>query len=158
MKRLWAPWRIGYVSGKKKPKGCLFCAMTKGRRDEKNYVVLRTPLSFAVLNLFPYNNGHVMIVPKRHVRSLDLLSEQELMDLLRCLKMAQANLKRILKPHGFNIGINEGAMAGAGIDKHLHIHLVPRWKGDVNFMPVLSSTKIISQSLDALYKAFTSCR
>lgn len=156
MKRLWAPWRIGYVSGKKKFKGCLFCSMSKNPNDGKNLVFLRTSSSFAVLNLFPYNNGHIMIVPRRHVKSLSLLNEKELLDLLQCLRKAQEKLVKVLKPQGFNIGINEGAMAGAGIDKHLHIHVVPRWKGDVNFMPVLSSTKIISQSLDALFQALTS--
>ena len=158
MKRLWAPWRIGYVSATKKPKGCLLCTLSKSRQDGKNLVFLRTKRSFAVLNLFPYNNGHVMIVPQRHVKALNLLDTQELLDLLECLKQSQAKLAKVLKPQGFNIGINEGAVAGAGIENHLHIHIVPRWKGDVNFMPVLSSTKIISQSLKALYQSLISCR
>ncbi|MFA5038758.1 MAG: HIT domain-containing protein [Candidatus Omnitrophota bacterium] len=158
MKRLWAPWRMAYITDKK-TKGCLFCRIRRSRQDRKNFVFLRTQHSLAVLNLYPYNNGHLMVAPLRHVRSLSLLPEPELLDLMRCLKKCQVLLTRILKPQGFNIGVNEGTMAGAGIEDHLHIHLVPRWRGDVNFMPVVASTKIISQSLESLYGELKkSCR
>jgi ATP adenylyltransferase len=105
-----------------------------------------------MLNIFPYNNGHVMVSPLRHVRDLEQLKEAEIIDLFRALGEAKSLLKKVLKPHGFNIGINLGRSAGAGITGHLHIHIVPRWAGDTNFMPVISDTKVLAQSLDELCK------
>lgn len=152
MDRLWAPWRTAYVRhAGKKQKGCLFCRARASRNDEKNLVFLRTERSMAMLNLYPYNNGHVMIVPARHTGRIELLNEEEILDLFSCLAQCERLLKKILKPQGFNIGVNVGLAAGAGIEEHLHVHMVPRWKGDVNFMPVLTSTKVISQSLSSMY-------
>ncbi|MDD5018870.1 MAG: HIT domain-containing protein [Candidatus Omnitrophica bacterium] len=155
MKKLWAPWRIGYIKKIKKEKGCLFCRVRSRNNDREHLVFLRTEHALAMLNLYPYNNGHIMVAPLRHVKSLDALHNDELIDIMACLKKAKALLRRILKPEGFNIGINEGRAAGAGIAGHLHIHLVPRWTGDVNFMPVVSDTKVISQALASLYKEMT---
>ncbi len=150
MDKLWAPWRITYVS-KTKTSGCVFCKAFKEKKDKKNHIVLRSRHSFAILNTFPYNNGHVMVVSNRHVPSFEGLSEDEILDINKVLRRTMAALKNVLKPSGFNVGMNLGKVAGAGIDKHMHIHIVPRWLGDTNFMPVLSDAKIISQSLNELY-------
>ena len=155
MNRLWAPWRKTYISRNKKAKGCLFCNSFKSKKDKNNFVVSRSQHSFAMLNLYPYNNGHLMVVPVRHVDDLEKLNDSELLDLNRHLIKIKKLLKKTLKPDGFNIGINLGRAAGAGITDHVHIHIVPRWVGDVNFMPVLSSTKIISDSLESLYEQLT---
>ncbi|MDD4954973.1 MAG: HIT domain-containing protein [Candidatus Omnitrophica bacterium] len=151
MDKLWAPWRITYVSNTK-AKGCIFCKAVKAKRDKNNFVVFRSAYSFAILNAFPYNNGHVMVVCKRHVASIENLTNCEILDMNKVVKKMISALRAVLKPAGFNVGINLGKVSGAGIDKHLHIHIVPRWMGDTNFMPVLSDTKIISQSLGELYK------
>jgi ATP adenylyltransferase len=148
--RLWAPWRINYVQGKKK-KGCIFCAAAKSG-GKNAHLVFDSPHSLCILNIFPYNNGHLMIAPKRHVKDLADLKKTELLDLMEALLSAKKLLAEVLKPEGFNIGINAGNVAGAGIPGHLHIHIVPRWTGDTNFMPVLGQTKIISQSLEELRK------
>ncbi|MFH1655528.1 MAG: HIT domain-containing protein [Candidatus Omnitrophota bacterium] len=151
MKRLWAPWRIKYIQRKIENKGCIFCQAYKSKQDRKNYVVYRNKSSFSILNIFPYVNGHVMVVPNRHVKDIDLLNQEELMDLLEVLRISKQQLDKTLKPHGYNIGLNIGSAAGAGFDKHLHIHIVPRWKGDANFMPFICDTKVVSQSLKDLY-------
>jgi ATP adenylyltransferase len=156
MDRIWAPWRKAYLRPKgRKEKGCLFCRLLAEKRDSRNYILKRTPFSFAILNLYPYNNGHVMIVPNRHVDSVHALSDHEKLDWLSLFEEIQAGLKKALKPQGFNAGINIGRVGGAGIPHHLHLHVVPRWKGDVNFMPVVGDTKVISESLDSVYQALT---
>lgn len=151
MNKLWAPWRIKYVS-QKKTKGCVFCKVFAQRNDQKNFIIFRSKYCFAVLNTFPYNNGHAMIVSNRHVKSLESLKDTEALDMLQALIKIKSILKNVLRPDGFNIGINIGKSAGAGIENHLHTHIVPRWTGDTNFMPVLGNTKIISQSLKDLYQ------
>ena len=150
MKRnnLWAPWRKKYIISHKTKK-CIFC-------KPKEYVLDVTKYSFSMLNIYPYNNGHVMVAPKRHVRSLENLSKEELMDLMALVVKTKKTLDRKLKPHGYNIGLNIGKMGGAGFPGHIHMHIVPRWAGDTNFMPAVSNTKIISDSLDAMYKLFKS--
>jgi len=149
MDKLWAPWRIKYIKAKKQ-KGCIFCRAK--RFPQKNLVVLESIYSLCLLNTFPYNNGHLMACPKRHTGKLDRLTQAESLDLLKMLDRAQKLLDKTLKPHGYNIGINLSRSAGAGITNHLHIHIVPRWEGDTNFMPSIYGTKVISQSLEALYK------
>lgn len=151
MDRLWAPWRIKYV-GRKRRKGCIFCKVLKEKNDKKNFIVWRSRHCFVILNAFPYNNGHVMIVPNRHLKSLEDLGEEELLDINKVLIKIKSLIKKVLKPGGFNIGMNIGKVAKAGVDSHLHTHLVPRWLGDVNYMPVLADTKVVSQSLQELYK------
>jgi len=153
MDKLWAPWRVKYVTEIiDKTKGCTFCRIQKDRKDAKHYIFVRTKYCYAVLNLFPYNNGHSLILPLRHVNTLKKLTDRERADLFDLLNYTQDLLDEVLKPAGYNIGINVGRTAGAGFPGHLHIHLVPRWKGDVNFMPVTGNTKVISQSLRVLHQ------
>lgn len=156
MDKLWAPWRAKYIARiLKKEKGCVFCAISKQKRDARNYVVIRARHAYAVLNIYPYNNGHMLIVSNRHVDDFTKLTRNEREDLFELLGTSKALLQRTLKPQGYNIGINLGRAAGAGFPGHVHIHIVPRWKGDVNFMPVTAGTKVLSQSLEALYKELT---
>ncbi len=153
MDKLWAPWRVKYVTQiLNKSNGCIFCQMLREKKDKKNCIFTRTKYSFAVLNIYPYNNGHVLIVPNRHVTGLTKLIKEEKLDLLELLEATEGLLDKTLRPGGYNIGINIGRVAGAGFPGHLHIHLVPRWKGDVNFMPVIGNIKVISQSLKTLYR------
>ena len=147
--RLWAPWRSKYINSKK-GKACIFCRALKTRG--RNYVVSRSRHSIVMLNLFPYNNGHLLVAPVRHVGEITRLTEAEALDLFRSLTLAKKLLDKALKPQGYNIGINIGISAGAGILSHLHMHIVPRWRGDTNFMPLFYGTRIISQSLDELHK------
>jgi len=151
MEQLWAPWRIQYVT-RPKESGCILCHKSKENKDETNFILHRSQNNFLILNAFPYNPGHLMIAPYRHVANLQDLSDDELTDHFNLVKKSLALLKEILNPDGFNIGLNIGKAAGAGIEEHLHTHIVPRWQGDVNFMPVLSNTRIISEELAATYK------
>lgn len=146
---LWAPWRIKYIKSKKK-KSCIFCESRK--TGAKDFVILKTTHSTARLNIFPYSNGHILVSPLRHIKGLSQLSEDEALDLFRILNKVKKMLDKVLKPDGYNIGFNLSKAAGAGITDHLHIHVVPRWIGDNNFMPALNGTKIISQSLRELYR------
>ena len=149
MDRLWAPWRIKYIQSIHK-KGCVFCKRKK--RKEKNYVFINNKYSFAILNIYPYNNGHTMVAPIRHINKISQFKKEEILDIFKTLNEAIKRLNKVLKPQGFNIGINTSDFAGAGIKGHLHIHIVPRWKGDTNFMPVIFNTKVVSQSLNELYR------
>ena len=149
MKYLWSPWRMDYILGRKE-KGCIFCKKPKEKKDRKNLILFRSRYAFVMMNKFPYNNGHLMIVPKRHCLDLSQLHQEELQDLFFLLKASTQVLKKTLKPHGFNIGINMGIVGGAG-EKHIHFHVVPRWTGDTNFMPVLGETKVIPEYLDNTY-------
>ncbi|QDU20460.1 HIT domain-containing protein [Urbifossiella limnaea] len=154
MDQLWAPWRLSYVAApKEKPKddGCFICRGVAETADRDNLLVHRSELSVVVLNRFPYNNGHLLIAPKRHRGRPADLDDAELLDLQRVLRDMLGILERRMTPDGFNVGLNLGAAAGAGLPGHLHWHVVPRWNGDTNFMPVVGDTKVIVQSLDALY-------
>ena len=151
MDKLWAPWRKQYIT-KKQPHGCFICRIHASSKDAKHYVLKRSRSSFAVLNLFPYNNGHVMIVPNRHVKSLKQLKDREMLDLMYLMNQVIDRIQTEMKPHGMNVGINLGRVAGAGIPGHIHIHVVPRWSADTNFMPVIAETKVISESLTSVYK------
>ena len=150
-KRLWAPWRHPYIVrgvSLEGPRRCMFCVKGRSRRqDKRNLVVARGDLAFSLLNLFPYNNGHLMVAPYRHVGDLASLEESEWLDLFQLAQDGMSRLKKVMKPHGFNLGINFGRAAGAGIPGHLHLHIVPRWTGDTNFMSVCAGTKVVSQSL-----------
>jgi ATP adenylyltransferase len=152
MDKLWAPWRSVFIKIRK-IKGCIFCV--KAGKDKDLYIIKKSRYSFAMLNIYPYNNGHVMVSPCRHVKDLKGLNDEELLDIMKLTKDMQILLEKKLKPHGFNIGINTGKAAGAGYKDHLHIHIVPRWKGDSNFMPVVADTKVVPQSLKELYKTLT---
>lgn len=163
MNRMWSPWRNKYIqSFKEKKEGdsdCIFCnAVTQNSNDEDSLVVFHGVEVFVVMNLYPYNNGHLMVVPNRHINDFLDLSKSELDEINHLLKISLKALREILKPQGFNVGMNIGKVAGAGIDTHLHYHAVPRWNGDTNFMPALGEVKVISQDLlqtkTELIKAF----
>ena len=153
MDKLWAPWRVKYITKIiKKPKGCVFCNIRNSKQDKKNYVVAREKHAYSVLNIYPYNNGHTLIVPNRHVFDFSELDKKEREDLWDLLESTKVLVDKVMKPDGYNIGINLGRAAGAGFPNHMHIHLVPRWQGDSNFMPVTGYTKVISQSLKSLHE------
>jgi ATP adenylyltransferase len=149
--RLWAPWRSGFITAKKPPRRCIFCLAQANHEDQAHRVIARGRYAFALLNLYPYNNGHLMIAPHRHIGELDRLRPAEWAELLTLSQRLVRRLRRTLRPHAFNLGLNLGRSAGAGLPGHLHLHVVPRWDGDTNFMPVLAHTKVMSQSLDELY-------
>lgn len=161
MDHLWAPWRLSYVAAPKPAAStpgaadCFVCRGVAGTADRDNLIALRSPLSVVVLNRFPYNTGHLLVCPLAHKARMDDLSPAELLDSQLTLRRLCAVLGKLLSPDGFNIGLNLGAAAGAGLPGHLHWHIVPRWNGDTNFMPVLADTKVIVQSLDALYDRLT---
>lgn len=150
MKTLWAPWRMAYITQRKLP-GCLLCQKPKEKKDKKNYLLHRSDLSYVMLNAFPYNNGHLLISPYAHVETLEDLEESTILDMMRTTKKALRALRSVFSPDGFNMGINEGPVAGAGIPSHIHLHLVPRWRGDTNFMPIFSETRVMPQHLASSY-------
>ncbi|RLF09290.1 MAG: HIT family hydrolase [Thermoprotei archaeon] len=147
---LWAPWRMKYITSPKQER-CIFCIGSSEDKDPENLVVYRGSKSFIIMNKYPYNTGHLMVAPYRHVGDLAELSDEELLDLMKNVNLSIKILKESMKPEGFNIGVNLGRAAGAGIEDHVHIHVVPRWVGDTNFMPVLSQVKVIPELLEATY-------
>lgn len=151
--QLWAPWRLDYIlnANSGADEGCFLCRCARESNDEENLVVARTEHSIVVLNRFPYNNGHLLVAPRSHKATFDELDDDELCDGTREIKRMTAALSRMMGAHGFNIGLNLGKVAGAGLPGHLHWHIVPRWNGDTNFMPVLANVHVIPQSLSALY-------
>ena len=158
-KNLWAPWRIKYIQGlceeahPVNESGCFICQnLETPQDDEKNLVLWRTAKSIVILNRFPYNNGHLLIAPNRHIPDLGEADDKELLEMIQLIRESQKALSSAIKPHGFNVGMNFGRCGGAGLPGHLHIHIVPRWDGDTNFMSVCNDTKVISQSLAELYE------
>jgi ATP adenylyltransferase len=151
MEYLWAPWRIEYIEGEK-GSGCILCQKPKDDNDEANFILYRGQHNFMILNAFPYNPGHLMVAPYRHIANLQDLRDEETKEHFDIIKKSLELLRKVMDPAGFNIGLNLGKVAGAGIEKHLHTHIVPRWQGDTNFMPVLSDTKVISEALSGTYK------
>jgi ATP adenylyltransferase len=154
MDRLWAPWRLAYVSKEPPPTpgdDCFICRGLAETDDRRNLIVQRTLLGAVLLNKFPYNNGHLLVAPRAHKARLEDLTSEESADLQQSLTRLVVVLERLMRPEGFNIGLNLGRVAGAGLPGHLHWHIVPRWAGDTNFMPVLSDVRVISQSLESLY-------
>lgn len=149
METLHAPWRIQYILGPKAlpDGGSIFTRIAQASDDEENHVIARGRTCFAMLNNFPYNGGHLMVIPYRAVRDLGDLTDPELLELMHLVSRCQQALTKAMKPQGFNIGLNLGKTAGAGIEEHLHIHVVPRWTGDVNFMPVLANTTVLPEAL-----------
>jgi ATP adenylyltransferase len=152
MDSLWAPWRIQYILGEK-DQGCFFCRKSQEARDRQNHILIRDRTCFALLNTYPYNAGHLMVAPYKHTGELDDLSAQELADMTALIVRCKQLLARAIKPDGFNLGLNLGRVAGAGVLDHVHWHIVPRWNGDTNFMPVLADTHVVPQALDELYDA-----
>ncbi len=151
MKQIWAPWRMEYIR-MEKPEGCILCDKPKESDDIANYILYRGDKNFVIMNTYPYNSGHLMIAPYRHVASLEELTDEELGEHFQIVSRSVKVLKQVFKPDGFNIGINMGRVAGAGIDDHVHTHIVPRWLGDTNFMPVIGDTKVINEALSETYK------
>ena len=151
MKTMWAPWRVEYIR-MEKPKECILCLKHREQKDPEHYVLYRSKLNFAMLNLFPYNPGHIMVSPYRHVQNLEDLTDEELLDNLSLVKKCTKALKEAFHPEGFNAGMNLGKVAGAGVEGHVHMHIVPRWNGDTNFMPILADVKVISEGLGETYR------
>jgi ATP adenylyltransferase len=149
MEKLWSPWRSQYIDSIKiKDKDCIFCSMASlNIEDPKSLIIDKSTHTFTVLNLFPYNNGHLLIVPYKHTSDLEIFTQEENIEIMAKLQLAQKALKLVYGPEGFNLGANLGKVSGAGIDEHIHFHIVPRWNGDTNFMPVLGEVKVISQDL-----------
>lgn len=161
MDHLWAPWRLAYVAPQPQPSappagdGCFICRGLGEDNDRQNLIVLRTARSVVVLNRYPYNNGHLLVAPLAHKGRLDELTPEELLETGETLRRMAAALEALIRPDGFNVGLNLGRVAGAGLPGHLHWHVVPRWHGDTNFMPVCADTKVIVQSLDSLWEMLT---
>ncbi|MDP8218480.1 MAG: HIT domain-containing protein [Candidatus Theseobacter exili] len=151
MQRLWAPWRMEYILNDEKNDECFFCRIFSAKEDRNNHVVFRNDKSFAVMNKYPYNNGHLLVAPSRHIATLEELPEEDLLDMMMSVQQCIVLLRKTIMPHGFNVGVNTGLVAGAGVPDHVHFHIVPRWDGDSNYMPVIANTKIIPQALDSLY-------
>ena len=150
MEHLWAPWRIRYILSEKEA-GCFLCRKPQEADDAKNHILIRDRTCFALLNAYPYNAGHLMVAPYKHTGDLDDLTEQELADLMALTRRCKQLLTRAIKPEGFNIGLNLGRVAGAGVEDHVHIHIVPRWNGDTNYMPVIGDVRVLPQALDEMY-------
>ena len=151
MEHIWAPWRIRYIQ-MEKPEGCILCEKLGEKDDVKNFILYRGNQNFVMMNCYPYNPGHLMVAPYRHVAGIDLLTEDERNEhfeiVSRCVKL----LREVFNPGGFNIGVNMGKVAGAGIDEHVHTHIVPRWQGDTNFIPVMADVRVVPQALSETYE------
>jgi len=152
MKIVWAPWRMAYIKNARKPRGCIFCSKVRERRDSVNLLLHRGQHAFVMMNLFPYNSGHLMVAPYAHVKSLEALSADGALDLIRMTNLSLRVLRAEIRPEGFNVGMNLGRVSGAGIEGHVHLHIVPRWNGDTNFMPLFSETRVIPEHLRATYR------
>lgn len=152
MNRIWAPWRMVYIkSSNAINDSCLFCTIVNQKKDSENLILYRGQFSFIMLNKYPYTNGHIMVVPNRHTANFSDFTNEEHLEMASLINASIFALQECCHPHGFNFGMNLGNVAGAGIADHLHQHIVPRWLGDTNFMPVISNTRVISQSLDEMY-------
>lgn len=162
METMWAPWRSAYVSDpkseEKKPtgSGCVFCDALASDDDHENYMIHRGKNVFVILNLYPYNNGHMLILPNRHVSTLEALDQETRYEMMDLITKAQKVLESVYNPHGINIGNNTGEAAGAGIAAHLHFHVLPRWTADVNFMTAIANTRVIPESLDLSWEKIRS--
>jgi ATP adenylyltransferase len=151
--RLWAPWRMQYVQGGRKESGCIFCLAAEAGDDEHRHVLHRGERCLVMLNAFPYNSGHLMVSSHRHVASIEHLEADELVELMALTQRSLRALREAYRPDGFNMGINEGEVAGAGFAGHIHLHVVPRWAADSNFMAVTGNTRVLPQSLEDSYAA-----
>jgi len=151
MEQIWAPWRIEYIQ-MKKPEECILCGKPRQNNDELNYILYRGNKNFVIMNSYPYNPGHLMIAPYRHIANLEELTDEERDEHFKIVSQSINILRQVFNPAGFNIGINMGKIAGAGIDDHFHTHIVPRWQGDTNFMPVISDVRVVPEALAETYK------
>jgi len=150
MENLWAPWRIRYIETPKKSESCIFCSALDD--PEKRYVIAKNDHAMVVMNTYPYNPGHLMVAPIRHIGDFKKLTSDEYIAIGELIKKSIEVLEKTMKPEGFNIGINLGLVAGAGVKDHIHVHVVPRWCGDTNFMPVTADVKVLGESLEETYK------
>lgn len=150
MEQLWAPWRLEYITGEK-VEGCIFCVFPQKTNDRDNRILHRGEHAFIIMNAFPYSNGHLLIVPYRHIGDFSEVSGEESLEMMQLAQMSIRVLKEAMNPDGFNVGINQGTAAGAGIADHIHMHIVPRWNGDTNFMPVFADVKVIPEALETTY-------
>lgn len=157
MDRIWAPWRSKYILNSAQEEGCILCNRLKSDRESENYILFRGERTFIIMNIFPYNNGHLMVAPYSHSGQLEELDADEGKELVQSISLGLRALRKAFQPDGFNIGMNIGRVAGAGIEDHVHMHIVPRWNGDTNFMPVLTDTKILSISLKEAYRLIKEC-
>ena len=153
METMWAPWRSEYINqtadpDKPKTNSCVFCDALKTTDDHERYIIYRGEVSFVILNKFPYNNGHMLVMPNRHISRPDMMTEKERFEIMNLIVKAQTVLYTVYNPHGVNIGANIGAAAGAGIAQHMHFHVLPRWNADVNFMTAVANTRVIPESLE----------
>jgi len=153
--RIWAPWRLEYVkdAAKDDEEGCIFCSKPSEDDDETNLIVHRGEKCFVILNLFPYTNGHLMITPYEHASSVADLDPETTAEMMALAQQAIGILDDVYRPHGYNLGFNQGRVAGAGVEHHIHMHVVPRWGGDTNFMPVLADTRVMPQTVEQSYEA-----
>ncbi len=151
MKQIWAPWRMKYIL-MEKAKGCILCEKPRQNNDTTNFILYRGDKNFVMLNSYPYNPGHLMVAPYRHIANLEELTDEERNEHFEIVSRSIKVLKQVFNPTGFNLGINVGRIAGAGIDEHIHTHIVPRWQGDNNFMPVIADTKVVPEALAETYK------
>ena len=158
MKRIWAPWRMTYIL-EKRPKVCIFCDEVAEGKEKEQLLLYRNRCSRVMMNKFPYTCGHLLVAPAKHTDDLDELREDELTNIFLTLRRSVKILNTVMEPHGFNVGMNMGRTAGAGIEDHLHFHIVPRWRGDTNFMPIIADAMVVSESLhetfDRLFPYFT---
>jgi ATP adenylyltransferase len=152
--RIWAPWRLAYVkdAAKDEETGCIFCIEPEDGDDEANLIVHRGERCFVMLNKFPYTNGHLMVAPYEHVAELQRLDEETMAEIMSLAQQGMHALETSYAPHGYNVGFNQGRVAGAGVEHHIHMHVVPRWGGDTNFMPVLGDTRVMNQTLHDSYE------
>ena len=153
--RIWAPWRLAYVKDASKDieEDCIFCAKPAQDDDAANLIVHRGEHSFVILNLYPYTNGHLMVAPYEHIGRLQELSPETTAEMMALAQRAMGRLEEVYDPHGYNVGFNQGRVAGAGVEHHIHLHVVPRWGGDTNFMPVIADTRVMPQTLEQSYEA-----
>jgi ATP adenylyltransferase len=152
---MWAPWRMAYIAaehdGRYERPDCVFCDLVSREDDRESYILHRGRRAFVIMNLYPYNNGHLMVVPYAHVDALPALDAETVGEIMALAQRSQTVLEGAMRPQGFNLGVNQGRAAGAGIADHVHMHIVPRWVGDTNFMPVLGDTRVMPQHLDETY-------
>ena len=151
MEQIWAPWRMEYIQ-MEKPEGCILCQKPGQNNDAENYILYRGDRNFIIMNSYPYNPGHLMIAPYQHIANLEGLTDEELHEHSKMISRGIKLLRQVFNPGGFNIGINMGKVAGAGIAEHVHTHIVPRWQGDTNFMPVISDSRVVPEALAETYK------
>lgn len=151
MKNLWSPWRMSYIKSPKANNHCVFCKALADENDKKNYIVYRAKYSFVILNRYPYTSGHLMVIPFKHAASLNDLDIETRAEMIELVNKGIELIKKIYQPEGFNLGANIGEAAGAGIEEHVHLHIVPRWNGDTNFMTSLGNTRVIPEALEDTY-------